>query len=66
MNADTRTHTHARAQVAEAAKDGTLLIHEATFEDEMQAEAVGKRHSTTGEAMGIAEQVCTTACTAVW
>lgn len=39
--------------VLSAAKDATLLVHEATFEDEMQSEAVAKRHSTTGEAVSI-------------
>ena len=34
-----------------AAKDATLLIHEATFENGMEDEAKKKRHSTTGEAV---------------
>ena len=39
---------------ASAAFDADLLIHEATFEDGMQEEAVLKRHSTVGEAINIA------------
>ena len=34
-----------------AAKDATLLIHEATFENGLEDEAKKKRHSTTGEAV---------------
>lgn len=40
--------------VVDAAKGATLLVHEATFEDELQEEAVAKRHSTTAEALGVA------------
>jgi len=43
--------------LAEAALEGapktTLLIHEATFEDALAAEAKSKRHSTIGEAIEI-------------
>uniref|UniRef100_A0A1A8F007 Zinc phosphodiesterase ELAC protein 2 n=3 Tax=Nothobranchius korthausae TaxID=1143690 RepID=A0A1A8F007_9TELE len=34
-------------------KNSTLLIHEATLEDELEEEAVVKRHSTTSQAIGI-------------
>ncbi|KAF3699769.1 Zinc phosphodiesterase ELAC protein 2 [Channa argus] len=34
-------------------KNATLLIHEATLEDGLEAEAVEKRHSTTSQAIGI-------------
>jgi ribonuclease Z len=34
-----------------AAKDATLLVHEATFENGMEDEAIKKRHSTTSEAV---------------
>ena len=39
---------------ASAGFDADLLIHEATFEDGMEEEAVLKRHSTVGEAINIA------------
>ena len=41
-------------QLVKAAHKATLLIHEATFEDEKRDEAVAKRHSTTTEAMQVA------------
>jgi ribonuclease Z len=47
---------------ARAAKGADLLIHEATFEDGMESEAVLKRHSTIGEALSVAlemEAKCT-------
>ncbi|XP_028268720.1 zinc phosphodiesterase ELAC protein 2 isoform X2 [Parambassis ranga] len=34
-------------------KNATLLIHEATLEDELEEEAVEKRHSTTSQAIGV-------------
>ncbi|ETN46303.1 uncharacterized protein HMPREF1541_00487 [Cyphellophora europaea CBS 101466] len=34
--------------------DSDVLIHEATFDDEMQGDAIAKKHSTTAEALGIA------------
>lgn len=40
-------------QFADAAKDATFLIHEATFDDTMQHEALEKSHSTTGEAIRV-------------
>jgi ribonuclease Z len=39
-------------QLTKAAENATVLIHEATFEDTMVDEAIEKRHSTTGEAIG--------------
>ena len=33
--------------------NSTVLIHEATFEDAMMAEAIAKRHSTIGEAIQV-------------
>ena len=43
-------------------RDSHLLIHEATFEDEMRGEALAKKHSTTGEALSIASQMRAKAC----
>jgi ribonuclease Z len=40
--------------VVEAARDATLLVHEATFEDDLADEAIAKKHSTTAEALRIA------------
>jgi len=42
--------------VVEAARGATLLIHEATFEDELAADARAKRHSTLSEALGVAKE----------
>ena len=39
------------ASLTSAARDATLLIHEATFEDELFEDAVKKKHSTTSEAI---------------
>ncbi|KAM3070291.1 hypothetical protein ACMFMG_010128 [Clarireedia jacksonii] len=38
-------------------KGATLLIHEATFDDELQGDAVAKKHSTTSEAMNIGKEM---------
>ena len=43
-------------RLVEYARDCTLLIHEATFEDDLQDEAVAKRHSTTSEAIEIGQK----------
>lgn len=37
----------------DAARDATVLIHEATFDDSMRHEAIAKNHSTTMEAMEV-------------
>lgn len=39
----------------EASRGATVLIHEATFEDEMVDEAIARNHSTTKEAMEVGE-----------
>ncbi|KAI9646087.1 hypothetical protein NHQ30_005526 [Ciborinia camelliae] len=38
-------------------KGATLLIHEATFDDELQGDAMAKKHSTTAEAMNIGKRM---------
>lgn len=38
-------------------KDTTVLIHEATFDDELLGDAKAKKHSTTSEALGIGAQM---------
>lgn len=35
----------------------TLLIHEATFEDELQSDAIAKKHSTSSEALDIGKRM---------
>ena len=39
---------------AEIGRHSTVLIHEATFDDELQGDADAKKHSTTNEAIGVA------------
>ena len=34
-------------------KNSTVLLHEATFDDELKGEAEAKKHSTTSEALGV-------------
>ncbi|CZS93572.1 related to purine nucleotide binding protein [Rhynchosporium graminicola] len=41
----------------EIGKDATLLIHEATFDDELRSDAIAKKHSTTSEALGVGERM---------
>jgi ribonuclease Z len=43
-------------RLIEAGKHATLLIHEATLEDDMKAEAISKKHSTTAEAVEVGEK----------
>ncbi|MCJ1329822.1 hypothetical protein MMC10_006503 [Thelotrema lepadinum] len=38
---------------AEIGKGSTVLIHEATFDDELRGDAFAKNHSTTSEAIGV-------------
>lgn len=38
-------------------RDSTVLIHEATFDDELVEDALAKKHSTTSEALGIARDM---------
>ncbi|RIA93139.1 beta-lactamase-like protein [Glomus cerebriforme] len=40
-----------------AGKDATLLIHEATFENDLMEEALNKFHSTTEEAVSVGERM---------
>ncbi len=39
---------------AKIGRDSTVLIHEATFDDDLQGDAQAKKHSTTTEAIGVA------------
>ncbi|XP_074285596.1 tRNAse Z TRZ4, mitochondrial-like isoform X2 [Silene latifolia] len=43
-------------RLIEEAQGATVLIHEATFEDEMVGEAIAKKHSTTKEAIDVGEK----------
>ncbi|TKA57531.1 hypothetical protein B0A49_11599, partial [Cryomyces minteri] len=38
---------------ARIGKGSTVLIHEATFDDELRGDALAKKHSTTSEALGV-------------
>jgi len=42
------------AQFAEIGQDSDVLIHEATFDDGMEGDAMAKKHCTIGEALGVA------------
>lgn len=46
----------------EIGKGSTVCIHEATFDDELQGDAEAKNHSTTSEALGIAQAMGAKAC----
>lgn len=35
-------------------RNSDVLVHEATFDDGMEGDAIAKKHSTTGEALGVA------------
>jgi ribonuclease Z len=41
------------SKLAAAARDCTVLIHEATFSDGLEDDAIKKRHSTISEALGV-------------
>ncbi|EGP90423.1 uncharacterized protein MYCGRDRAFT_55565, partial [Zymoseptoria tritici IPO323] len=43
-------------------KDSTVCIHEATFDDELQGDAEAKQHSTTSEALHVAQNMNAKAC----
>ena len=43
-------------ELIEKGQDATILIHEATLENELQEEAATKRHSTTDDALSVAER----------
>ena len=43
-------------------KGSTVVIHEATFDDELQADAEAKQHCTTSEALGVAQGMGAKAC----
>lgn len=50
---DTRPST----EFIEIGKDSTILIHEATFDDDMTFQAKAKKHSTIGEALEVAKKM---------
>jgi ribonuclease Z len=43
-------------------KGSTICVHEATFDDELQGDAEAKQHSTTSEALGVAQAMGAKAC----
>ena len=45
------------SQLVQAGKNATLLLHEATLEDDLLTEAHARKHSTISEALDIAEQM---------
>ena len=44
-------------QLVEAGKGATVLIHEATFDHDLLEEAIARKHSTTQEALEVAQQM---------
>ncbi|KAI8335569.1 beta-lactamase-like protein [Chlamydoabsidia padenii] len=46
-------------RLIEAGQGATLLIHEATLEDDMMEEAIAKKHSTTAEAVEVGQKMKT-------
>jgi hypothetical protein len=50
-------HTYAWQRLVDAAAPAALLIHEATFEDQLQHQAVSKRHSTVTEALDAGQKM---------
>lgn len=50
--------TRPNAQFAQIGFLSDVLIHEATMEDDLLAEAIKKKHSTFAEALSIADQMC--------
>jgi ribonuclease Z len=49
-------------EFAKIGKGSTVCIHEATFDDELQGDAEAKNHSTTSEALGVAQAMGAKAC----
>lgn len=47
---------------AQIGRGSTVCIHEATFDDELQSDAEAKNHSTTSEALGIAQAMGARCC----
>jgi ribonuclease Z len=41
----------------EIGQGATLLVHEATFDDELQGDAIAKKHSTTAEALDVGRRM---------
>jgi len=46
------------SKFATAAQGSNVLIHEATFEDSLMKEAIARKHSTIGEAVGVGRNMC--------
>lgn len=44
-------------KLSEFGKGAKLLIHEGTFEDDLQEEALAKKHCTVSEALGVAKEM---------
>lgn len=55
---DCRPSTH----FASIGRNSDVLVHEATFEDDMRLEAMAKKHSTAGEALMVAHEMRAKVC----
>ena len=62
FSGDTRPSQALVAACSDLPVPVSLLIHEATFDDDRKVDAIKKRHSTVSEALSIARQMHTGAC----
>ena len=52
-----RSDCRPSSEFARIGKGATVLIHEATFDNELEGDAVAKKHSTTADALWVAKKM---------